>query len=316
MNRSSTFLSLVAVLAIFLIASIAINDVDNLPVRKPFPTSGAATENFQNENSTNDLSKFQELVDGQTSTESENSDAKVFENPDQAEQTASTTLSDKQSLADLYRLDVNKSLPANVNVNKSSDLNFSSADSLTTITAAERDANQEIRFNQTVTQPEVKTIAPDTEKIQIPGFKFSTERLRAAGFSDVIIQKKPFDGTLFGNLELKSLLSFNPDYLLIFSNAAGSKTKIFEIYSFTNIEKELAGEIYDLIKYKYDGSLGVLVNESNQFGLSSFYLNFTPPSENVFLVVKFPDSVYALSYPRSEDQSLGVVYQEIVKKLL
>ena len=68
--------------------------------------------------------------------------------------------------------------------------------------------------------------------------------------------------------------------------------------------------------YKYNNSFGVKVNETNDFGLSSFYANFTPPKENVFLVVKYPDSVYALSYPKSEKEDLGLKYHDIIRKLL
>ncbi len=143
---------------------------------------------------------------------------------------------------------------------------------------------------------------------------FTTERLRQAGIARPIIQPKPFNGVLFDELEIETLTSFDITQLKILNKDGGNEVKILDVYVLDMIGEEMASEIYDLIKVKFKALLGVDVNETNDYGMKSFYINYTPSKTNVFLVVKFEESVYALSYPR--DDELGVNMHDIVKNLL
>ncbi|MBD3270081.1 hypothetical protein GF376_00985 [Candidatus Peregrinibacteria bacterium] len=281
MNKSSTFLSLLAVLAIFAVASIAINDVENSPVRKPFQASEAHI--------------------GQTDEKFSSSKRETFQRTD---------------LKDLYEFNIDADVPPKeINL---TNLNFEAEDNFGDIikNSEKNDSKSDIEFNQ----PELSTSLEETIEIEIEGYKFSQENLFKAGLENTIAQKRPYDGFLFNDLELKSLTSFDLDYQVIYLIENGEQNKIFDVYSFTNIEKDLSEEIYDLIRIRYENSLGARVNETNMFGLSSFFINFTPPKENAFLVVKYPDSVYALSYPKAEAENSAenstVDYYEIIKKLL
>jgi hypothetical protein len=81
----------------------------------------------------------------------------------------------------------------------------------------------------------------------------------------------------------------------------GNEVQVLRVYEFNFSDSSSSQEIYDFLKAKIKDELGVTINESNQFGLSSFYVNFQEEKPDAFLVVKTRSNVYALSYPKDKD---------------
>ena len=94
----------------------------------------------------------------------------------------------------------------------------------------------------------------------------------------------------------------------------GNEIEALRVYEFNFSDSIGSQEIYDFLKAKIKDELGVTVNESNQFGLQSFYINFHEPKDQAFLVVKTRSNVYALSYPKAT--AGDKTYFELVSKLL
>ncbi len=271
MDNSSTFLSLLAVISVIAIVSIAITDLDDGKVRQPFPASEA----------------IQEV-------------APVSESEPEAAPEEQVPESNDTSFYDLAREGADLTADLQVpELDFNADENFERA-------ITEPEESEEIRFND---DREVE-IAEENPVKTAPGYKFSIERLRAVGLPDSVIQRRPFDNMLFEDLEIDTLESFDVSVNAIYRTEHGERIRTFDVYAFQGIDEAISSEIYDLIKYKYAGSLGVTVNETNAFGMASFFVNHLPPKNAAFLVVKYPDSVYALSYPREDG------FYELIKKLL
>jgi hypothetical protein len=127
----------------------------------------------------------------------------------------------------------------------------------------------------------------------------NNETLRKAGFQNFVIKPRPFNGILFEKFDLSMLGEMNVSQKTITQLKAGNEMEILNTYEFNAQDKSTADELFELLKLKAKGELGVSINQTNQFGLASFFINLSEPQKNAFLVVKTTDNVYALSYPKA-----------------
>jgi len=117
--------------------------------------------------------------------------------------------------------------------------------------------------------------------------------LAKAGLQNLELKAEPFSGMLFDRIPLKDLSFLSASEYHLIKNGT---IKEAVIYSFPASSDELAREIYGLLKDKCSTEIGIIINENNQFGDTSFYVNYFEYPERVFLVVKKHDTVYALTY--------------------
>ncbi len=157
----------------------------------------------------------------------------------------------------------------------------------------------------------LKIVNPDPEDIQTPNDQpdpsesllknVSAELLGKVGYQDFVIKPRPFSGQLFEQFDLSMLSYLDIVDKKIIQLIDGNEIQILRVYEFNFSDDSGTQEIYDFLKAKIKDELGVTVNESNQFGLSSFYINFQEERSDAFLVVKTRSNVYALSYPKDKD---------------
>lgn len=276
MNSSSSFLAISSVLAILLVASIAINNVEESSLRKPFPASAGAGEIGK-------VSVFDSLKETDQENSSENS-----------EQTDEEELTFTPEEIDYF------------------DNNFEGLAEVAKINAVnEQIIEQPDQSVQTETKPVIQETPSQT------GDVINAELLRKVGFSNFFLQKKPFEKVVFDEFDFSELSSIEVEFYQVMERLFGNEREILEIFHFPAADAAMTGEIYNLLKEKFKSELGVTLNETNSFGLASFYINFGELRENVFLVVKLKEGVYALSYPRGNVNSPGEnKYFQSVKNLL
>ncbi|MCA9373837.1 hypothetical protein KC725_01615 [Candidatus Peregrinibacteria bacterium] len=116
-----------------------------------------------------------------------------------------------------------------------------------------------------------------------------------SGFQNVTLQRVPFNGILFERVDLRDFQSVEVVQQNLLQD---NKEKIALFYEFHGDSDLLANEIYIYIKDKARNGLNVGINETNDYGDGSFYVNYTDIPDRAFLVVKTRESVYALTYEK------------------
>lgn len=120
------------------------------------------------------------------------------------------------------------------------------------------------------------------------------EQIKSAGFTRGYLEKQQFDGNLFKTISLADLKEVEVTETAIRTkDALLAKVYIFKVGVKTNIN-----EIYQVVKLRAGQGLGVKVNETNDFGLASFYMNDSNRSGTAFLMVRLSGLMYAFSYPK------------------
>lgn len=168
-----------------------------------------------------------------------------------------------------------------------------------------------------VEKKEITEMVAETPVRNIDSFdqkQINYANLKTAGLNNFVVKPKPFKGTLFDQFDLSVLNGLDVVEKSVVLNLNGQEKEVITAYEFNFKDKESVGEIYSFLKSSIKGELGTTINETNKYGLASFYINFSEPVENAFLVVKMPENVYALSYPRVVTD--GINFQEIISKLL
>lgn len=115
------------------------------------------------------------------------------------------------------------------------------------------------------------------------------------GFQNVTLQRVPFNGIMFERVDLRDFKSVN----VIQQNLLhDNKAKVAEFYEFQGDSSLLANEVSLLIKDKALSSIEASINETDEFGEGSYYINYGDRPNTAFLVVKVKETVYALTYKK------------------
>lgn len=127
----------------------------------------------------------------------------------------------------------------------------------------------------------------------------TTQKLTEAGFNNVELKQSNFVGILFEKVDLRDFKSIE-----VIQQRSIDQSVPLAFYEFHAHDPLLSQEIYVFIKQKAQDTLEHTVNETNDFGDNSFYLNDSRESGFVFLVVKTGESVYAMSYQKELHDSI------------
>lgn len=301
-------MALTSILAILAVLSIAINDMQGASVRRPFPTSG---KDSVDANGQIPLPNGWDSLTGQVNTA-----------PISPTVTSGTISPDDKIIQNELKLTPadQKYFQENFKNVDATALNFNDS-SLPSKTLPKDNPTQPISSNLN----NAIAVSPPSNQNPIPGSStdlliknVNDESLRMAGYSDFVIKPKPFDGKLFGTFDISMLGSLNIIEKNVIENRNGNEANVLSVYEFELGNKDTTQEIYDYLRAKIKDELGITINESNQFGLSSFYINFGVPSDSVFLVVKMRDNVYALSYPKAKygNKDYFVLTSALLKELI
>lgn len=143
-----------------------------------------------------------------------------------------------------------------------------------------------------------------TQQVKKSAETLTTEVVKSAGFSDAELAIVPFKGILFESLDLRDFQS-----VPVFQYALTQDNRSLALFNEFRADSHLMSqEVYGYLKERFSQVIGAVVNETNQFGENSFYINFLEKPNQAFLVVKLQNNVYALTYQKE--------YHKLIKQLL
>lgn len=118
-------------------------------------------------------------------------------------------------------------------------------------------------------------------------------KIADAGFKIPGLVAEDFLGVIFKEIDLSEYDNDNHSQFIVTEadEFAGTITELI----FENEDKAI--EVYESIKTKITNNGGFVINETNQYGESSFFANHSEDKNSVFLVVKKGERLYTLYYP-------------------
>lgn len=115
-----------------------------------------------------------------------------------------------------------------------------------------------------------------------------------SGFTGASIEAEVYDNTLYKNIDLADLKGIKVEKYNVTDNTNSfAKVYVISFDGTTTLE-----DTYNVIKLRAGQLSDVQLNETNEFGLGSFYMNDVRRSGVAFLTVKIADKIYGFSYPK------------------
>lgn len=125
--------------------------------------------------------------------------------------------------------------------------------------------------------------------------------LSKAGFIEPNYKKVEFNGEIFQVISVEE----EEDIVAKFNIFEGEDFAA-SIYEARFGDEVLASSFYNFLREEGNNIPGFTQNESNRFGLGSFYLNvIEEQKKTVLLVVKFEKSVYCFEYPHKSHEEVS-----------
>jgi len=128
-----------------------------------------------------------------------------------------------------------------------------------------------------------------------PNVYLREEQLRSAGFVSAYLEETANSGLLYKTIAIDDLedVTVN-EYLVRTDNELLAKVYVLKTGINLNIN-----DIYSVIKTRASSGLNVEVNETNDFGINSFYMNDNSRPNTAFLTVRVGGLIYGFSYPKT-----------------
>lgn len=145
------------------------------------------------------------------------------------------------------------------------------------------------------TGDEVGDFEDQSFSVQNVNVNLRQEQIDSAGFFGAYIEEEESDGKLYKTIDVADLYDTKMQKFVIRSEEElMAKVYIFSVGANSNID-----ELYQLIKSRCGLVPVSTVNETNEYGNGSFYLNDSSRSGTVFLTAKMGELVYGFSYPKT-----------------
>lgn len=154
--------------------------------------------------------------------------------------------------------------------------------------------------------PTVAEILPTTEISGLKDFEDTNfaapatsvylreDHIKSAGFVGAYLESEQNDGQLFKSIFIDDLYDVEVTKTLIrTTDQLLAKVYVFKMGIAADIN-----EVYNLLKLRASEGNTTEVNETNEFGLSSFYMNDSMRTGTAFLTVRIGGLIYAFSYPK------------------
>ncbi|MBU1151975.1 hypothetical protein KJ632_04080 [Patescibacteria group bacterium] len=146
-----------------------------------------------------------------------------------------------------------------------------------------------------------------------PNVYIREEQIKSAGFVDAYLEDERADGYLFKTIYIDDLYDVEVKKSVIRTETA----LVAKVYVFKIGPKSDVDEVYQVLRIRSSEGLDSEVNETNEYGDRSFYLNDLRRSSTAFLVSRIGDLVYAFSYPKEYHPQiknlLGLIAWELGK---
>lgn len=120
------------------------------------------------------------------------------------------------------------------------------------------------------------------------------DHVTKSGFVSAVIVPETFDGFLYKTISIGDLYGIKAEKNSI-KNDSSSFAKIYVVIP---DDPKNAEEIYRVIKTRAAEGLEVEINETNDYGAMSFFMNDSRRPNVAFLTVRINSLIYGLSYPK------------------
>lgn len=137
------------------------------------------------------------------------------------------------------------------------------------------------------------------------------EQIKSAGFTGGYLESEPLDGRLFKTIDIADL----KDTEVTKTDIRTKDEILAKVYVFKVGIGNSANEVYQTLKLKASQGLNVKLNETNEFGSASFFMNDPIRSDTVFLTVRIAGLVYSFSYPKPYHSQVKNLIQLIAWEL-
>lgn len=129
-----------------------------------------------------------------------------------------------------------------------------------------------------------------------------------AGFKDASLSMEQFDGLIFNDYDISEYQ--DDEHIRYILKEGIEEAGIINELIYPS--EEIAQGVYGQLKTKMSEEDSPFeVNETNQYGKSSFFANNSEETNSVFLVVKFTDRLYTLHYPAKNHNKMKNLLQSI-----
>lgn len=153
----------------------------------------------------------------------------------------------------------------------------------------------------------VKDFEDESPVTTLKNIYLRDEQIKSAGFSGGYLESEPLDGRLFKTIDISDL----KDVEVTKTDIRSTDEILAKVYIFKIGIGSSVGEIYQTIKLKASQGLNISLNETNEFGSASFFMNDPVRSDTVFLTVRIAGFVYAFSYPKTYHSQIKNLIQLI-----
>lgn len=120
------------------------------------------------------------------------------------------------------------------------------------------------------------------------------EQIRSAGFINAYLEDEEAGGLLFKTIQVDDIYDTKVSkYVIRTEDTLMAKVYVFEV----GIDNTIT-EVYEVLKARASNSLDAAINETNEYGAASFYMNDLRRSGSVFLTARIGAFIYAFSYPK------------------
>ncbi|MBI5152511.1 hypothetical protein HZA39_03180 [Candidatus Peregrinibacteria bacterium] len=134
--------------------------------------------------------------------------------------------------------------------------------------------------------------------------KVTAEQLTQAGFKNAKVIHVTFDNRIFQIVDVSDITNADTGEF----NIADEKN-IYSVVDEMQFQTQLEAEdAYSVIKKRILDMPGLTINESNQFGNASLFMNDPKRKANAFLIVRTTNTLYFYTYPKAN--------HEFIKKLI
>ena len=115
-----------------------------------------------------------------------------------------------------------------------------------------------------------------------------------SGFVGAHVESQVFDGFLYKTINICDLSGITTTKYVI-SNGTTTYAKVYVLVS---EKSENIGDVYNVLKTRAATGVEIVVNETNEFGIASFYMNDSRRNDVAFLTVRIGSYVYGFTYPK------------------
>lgn len=144
-----------------------------------------------------------------------------------------------------------------------------------------------------------------------PNVYLRDEHIKSAGFTEADLRTDSADGKLFKTIDIADLKDVQVQKYLIQTDGQ----LLAKVYVFKMGIQADANEIYNLLKSRMAEEPTAEINETNQYGSASFYMNDTQRAGSAFLTARIGPLIYSFSYPKEYHPQIKNLIQLLMWEL-